>query len=620
MNRKQFFKIYVLIFIALYSEFNLANEEMFVSIPVNKNSDEDKRAVSLSNQNECSINLSGISGKVILSEKITEEKDPFRNIVIRILGIDYSKSDSIFYEYYPDKNGCFNLPNIPFGSAVVLKVWDTSNNYYTKTINAYANPNKNFYEIPLSLESKILSESRSSAELTQYYNKAGICGRAIGLPPGDLLGTKVFVENTNKKIFAANYSNDFFISSQGVTELSMNGYFCVFNLNSCNINEEFCKDNPNYDLNFILKNGETKKFNLVIPATTFSDNNYFDLSAGVLRPVSLYALKDIEKNVWDKANNIKVSTNNSLMLNLEKFKKLNYFSSGDSFIKINYLVNNKNKYNQFFILKPREEIFTAGMLAKIKNYENYVEGEVFVDEENPLTLKVYDPSILNLSQDDNLNKISNKKNGSIFFSFDLEKYNVDRSFVKVELRNIYGELVLDTSINTDDNVFELLNSNTLSLNGLIYNIEPGFYQLFLKSKERNEKEILYTSLIQSFPGKTQIVTEPYEQSQFNNEQNSYVLSSGLSSDSDNVIPWNEKIYTAFLNSDLLFDGVVPNNSDNLRQTLSEQNEIRNNDLNKYSDYELCGVKDIEEKIDEKSLAYAPRNEGIIISLNEYYRL
>ena len=62
-----------------------------------------------------------------------------------------------------------------------------------------------------------------------------------------------------------------------------------------------------------------------------------------------------------------------------------------------------------------------------------------------------------------------------------------------------------------------LNSNTLSLNGLIYNIEPGFYQLFLKSKERNEKEILYTSLIQSFPGKTQIVTEPYEQSQFNSE-------------------------------------------------------------------------------------------------------
>jgi hypothetical protein len=73
LNRKQFFKIYVLIFIALYSEFNLANEEMFVSIPVNKNSDEDKSAVTLSNQNECSINLSGISGKVILSEKITEE-------------------------------------------------------------------------------------------------------------------------------------------------------------------------------------------------------------------------------------------------------------------------------------------------------------------------------------------------------------------------------------------------------------------------------------------------------------------------------------------------------------------------------------------------------------------
>ncbi|WGL61532.1 hypothetical protein QEJ31_08005 [Pigmentibacter sp. JX0631] len=623
MNRKQYFKIYILVFIALYSEFNLANQEMFVNIPLDKKYDEESSNVVIG-QNQCKTIENGISGRIVLENSNINKNDQYKNIVIRILGVDYTKPDGIFYEYYPSDNGCFNLTNIPIGSSIILKIWDTNNVYYSKTVNVYANANSSFYEIPLSLESKISSESRTALVSSQFYNKAGICGQAIGLPPGDLLGTSIYVENANKKIFQANYSNDFYISSANLKTLSMNGYFCVFNLDSCSKNEENCSDNPNYNLYFTLKNGEKKRFNLIIPATSFSDGNFFDLTAGVLRPTELYSLNDVNSYSWiNEKDNAKPFLFNKLVLDNSELNKLSYFATGDNFIRINYSLLDQNNFNQFFIIKPKEEIYTQDMYNRIKNYDNYIEGEVFVDEKNPLKLKIFDPKYVHISKN-TLDLMGNKKFGSIFFSLDLKKYNIDNSFVKIEVRNMNGLLVAESSVSSDkNNNLEIVKSNTLELNGVVHSLEPGLYQFFLKSKDSNNKEILFTTFIQSFSGRTQVVTEPFDQlsiAESLQEKRTYVLNSSTFKLEENIIPWNNEIYKVFLDSDLLIEGIIPSNNADINENIVLKNEIRNNIFALYSAEELCLLpKDLDSKNEVTQYSNQLSDNLVEIDMMKYYK-
>lgn len=623
MNRKLFLKDYIIVFIGLYSVNIFSKQEVYASSAESTSLNNSKDFTEQKDQNVCPRNTNGIAGKIILDSYNISDKNPYQYLVIRLLGVDYSKPENWIYEYYPNENGCFSLPNIPFGSSVFLKIWDTGNYYYNKVVNVYANKNPNFYEIHLTPETKILSESFSASKSVQLYDRAGICGKAIGLSPGDLIGTTIFMENASHKIFHATYSNNLPVSSPDQTGLSMNGYFCVFNLNSCKKNEDICVDNPNYKLNFKLKNGEIKKFDVTIPVTTFSDNNFYDLSAGVLRPVELYSLRDINKGSWKVEKNVKVTMNNSIDLLNEKLKGLSYFSSGDNIVKINYSFKNRKYSNKFFILKPREEIYTQEMYSKINSYQSYIDGEVFVDERHPLKLKIFNPDAFNLDEN-YFSSFMKQAKGAAFFSFDLEKYGIDKNFVQIEVRNIYGDIVLDSN-NTygEKGTLNLLYSDESTLNGIIYNLEPGFYQFFIKSTERQEKDILFTTQIQSYSNKIQVITEPYDlfDNDITEDQNSYILTQSSQSEENDIIPWNKEIYEALLNSDISFDGLDQNNSENLSQMLLEQNEFRKNFFNKYSADMLCNISEFKQS---NQKAEIPGEFGatrlINIDPKDYYKL
>ncbi|WP_158998888.1 hypothetical protein [Pigmentibacter ruber] len=611
MNRKQYFKIYILVFIALYSEFNLANQEMFVNIPSEKNYEDETNNVIVK-QNQCKTIENGISGRIILpnSENIENELE---GIEIRILGIDYSKLENKErYIYKPEKNnGCFNIENIPIGSSILLAIWDTNSKYYTKTVNAYAGASPNLYEIPLILATKVSLESSYASGTPQFYNKAGICGKAKGLSPGDLLGTTIFIENVNKKIFKASYAKELNISSPNLQELSMNGYFCVFNIDSCNKDEENCLDNPNYNLYFTLKNGERKRFSLIIPAATFSDENYFDLTAGVIKPVELYSLNDLNGYSWlYEKDNAKVSIFNKMILEKEELNKLTYFSTGYKFDIINYSLLDQNNFNQFFIIKPKEEFFIQD---RSKNDND--EGLVFIEEKNPLKLKIFNPKHMKIS-DNTIEYLGSKKFGSIFFSLSLEKYNVDNSFVKIEVRNIFGSIIAESSvIGKKNNNIEIIESNNLELNGIVHSLEPGFYQFFLKSKDSNDREIFFTTFIQSFSGRTQIITEPFEQlniAENLQEQNSYVLNYPNLNDIIPKGPQGNEYYDS-----LFDDSKISNNSAEIEKEKEEQNDWRRDIYKQLPDKVFCSSEELlNRKRKQDNVLISMRT--IEIDRNKYY--
>ena len=631
MNRKQFFKLYILIFIVLYSEFNLANQEMFVPLPLS----------GTEQKKECP-RVGAISGRINISDNGYFNPDNYKNIVIRVAGVNYSKPESLLYEYYPNEDGCFSIQNnFHLGSSLLLYIWDTNSKYYYKTINAYVGLKTNYYDISVvPFEDVIYTSEAFSKKLnnnidpidsnveeipaqsntfnpqdsTQSLNNAGLCGYAIGLPPGDIMGTKISMTNARGKRFSAKYYNNNNFPSSKLNKLSMSGHFCFFNLNSCNEYFSECTDNSNYKLSFNLKNGENKDFDLIIPNRTFSDSSVFDLNAAIYRPVQLYSIKDFSTNNWTKTLDVEVNMSKGL-INNESLKGLQYFPVGDDIVKIDYKTSSTEK-DRYFLLKPRAEIFSYDILSSIKDY---TPGEIFVDKNNLVNIKIFDPNALNLSKD-YLAPLYNTNTGSVFFSFDLAKYNSSINSIKLEIRNVYGALVrstlkkniydnetYDSSLNLDDfninglNDLKVLHSNYDSLNGFIYNLKPGYYQLFVKSKTSDGKEdILYTTLVQSFVNKTQVITDFSDEptSVTSDVSKPYVLANADYSNYDvTVIPWDQSTYDSFLNSDLPHHVILPNNADGIRDLNDEKLFVRSNIFNMYSTDVLCGYTMLNKTIE-----------------------
>jgi hypothetical protein len=628
LNRKQFFKLYVLVFIALYSEFNFANREMFVPLPLSGND------ISAAKK-ECP-RVGSISGRIQIFDTKYFNPEYYKNIVIRVSGINYSNPNSILYEYYPDEEGCFSIKNnFHIGSSLLLYIWDTNSKYYYKTINAYVGLKTNYYDISIipfedviytsdAFDKKINenmepynsdNDEVQTESSTQSLNNAGMCGYAVGMSPGDILGTKIMIENSKGKKFKAKYYNHNNLPSSNFKKLSMSGHFCVFNLNSCDENESNCSDNANYKINFNLKNGESKSFDIIIPDRTFSDNSIFDLKAAVYRPLDFYAIKDFNSNVWDKTSDVEVNMTNNLTNN-DSLKGLQYFPVGDDIVKLNYKTS-ATESDRYFKLIPTSELFTSDMFK----YE-YHPGMEFVDKKNIINIRVFDPNALNLNKE-YLAPLYNTNTGSTFFSLDLSRYNTQINSVKLEIRNVYGALVrssvsrnhyrnevYDSSINENDfsanglNDLKIINSNQNYLNGFIYNLKPGYYQIFLVDKKSNGKEeILFTNLVQSFPNKTQVITDSVEPSPNKNSNNdkAYVIASNVIPNQDsNSLQWNPEIEDKFLKSDVPFDVPLKNNSSEINELRNEKLLINSNLFFKYSTDELCGFTRLKTVFLEKN--------------------
>jgi hypothetical protein len=195
--------------------------------------------------------------------------------------------------------------------------------------------------------------------------------------------------------------------------------------------------------------------------------------------------------------------------------------------------------------------------------------------------------------------------------------------VKLEVRNVYGALVrssvsrdyyrnevYDTSISDNDfstnglNDLKIINSNQNYLNGFIYNLKPGYYQIFLVDKKSNGKEeILFTNLVQSFPNRTQVITDSVDPSPNKTHGNdkAYVIASNVITNPDSSsLEWSPEIEEKLLKSNLPFDIPLKSNSSEINELRNESLLIRSNTFFKYNTDELCGFTRLRPVFLEKN--------------------
>ena len=625
MKRSQFFKLYLLIFIVLYSEFNSANQESYLQYPYAGNDPNQSK-------NECP-RVGSISGRIIVPENNNYVMNFNNEIAIRIGGIDYSHEENKRFEYYPDEAGCFAVDSIfPAGSSVSLYIWDKNGFLNNKVVPAYVGLKTNYYDIRLSSYSYIshLSEVFTKG-VKQSFASAGVCGYAIGLSPGDILGTTVNIENTNGKTFTPRYYDYEDIPSPSMDELTENGHFCFFNLNPCENGKSTCTLNSDYyKLSFSLKNGVTRTFNLYLPPYSFSDYNFYDLNTAVYRPIEAFSIKNyfgdfLTSSSWTPVPNFNIRTSDDYSgVNVSKKPNSNdlvFFPLGDDFITLDYKME-LSQSDRFFILKPRAEVFTERFVSMLKGYEP---GQIFVDKNDPILLKIFEPNSLNIKQE-YLTPLYKADLGSLFLSLDLTKYKINKNSAYVFLRDLPGKQV--------SSFVPITNSNNESLNGFFYNLNPGLYQLFIVNGLNGD--ILYSSLVQSFANKTQVITDIIEKGSedLNDKQNSrnqiYIVDAynknNIKNKEVDVIPWNQRTFDNAMGDIYPDDEELPSNSKSIENSHQEQIDIMKNIYNKYRNEELCSFIPIKAKnksskiTEEKFMGIVPKvkflpSEQIINILN-----
>ncbi len=611
MKWTHFYKLYLISFIVLFSEFNTSAQELNLEFPY---------AVNELKQynNECP-RVGSISGRIIVPENENYVSQFNNEIAIRIVGIDYSHEESKRFEYYPDKEGCFAIDNIfPVGSSVSLYIWDKQSILNNKVIPAYVGLKTNYYNISMSSQILISELSKVFSKGTvQALESTGVCGYAIGLSPGDILGTSVNITNIHGKKFTAKYYDHEDIPSIYNNELTENGHFCFFNLNSCEEGMSTCSSNSDYyKLSFFLKNGMTRSFNLYLPRYTFSDYNYYELNAAVYRPIEALSVKnyfgDLLTSSWTSVPKFNLRSSNyysSVDISKKENKSdLVYFPLGDDFITLNYKMESAQS-DRFFILKPRAEIFTDRFVSVLKSYEP---GQIFVDKKDPVLLKIFEPHSLNLKQE-YLSPLYNVNLGSLFLSLGLSKYGINKNFAYVFLRDLSGEQV--------SSFVPIKNSDHQNINGFFYNLNPGMYQLFVVNGLNGD--ILFTSVVQSYANKTQVITDvienvskKYEYNQTQHNQvyvvNSYSKMKNQGQEEIAIIPWNERAYDNSLSDIVPDDGILPNNSKSISDLQQEKIYFKKNIFNKYNSELLCSfkpAKPIAEKIiitENKFMGFIPQ--------------
>lgn len=572
----------------LCSEFNLANQELYAQSSYTDNNFSQSRK-------ECP-RVGAISGRVIVPENDSYVSNYSDEIAIRIGGIDYSHAENKRFEYFPDKEGCFAVDNIfPAGSSVSLYVWDKNGVLNNKVVSAYVGLKTNYYNISLSSYSYVshLSEVFTQG-VKQSFANTGLCGYAIGLAPGDILGTTVNIVNTQGKKFFAKYYDFENIPSSSMKYLTENGHFCFFNLNSCENEKSSCDSNSDYyKLSFSLKNGLTRTFNVYLPPYSFSDHNYYDLNTAVYRPIEAFSMKsyfdDFLTSSWTSVPNFILKTSDDYSsVNVSKNgKELVYFPLGDDFITLNYRTES-NQSDRFFVLKPRAELLTDRLTSVLKEYEP---GQIFVDQNDPILLKIFEPDSLNIKKE-YLSPLYKADFGSLFLSLDLSKYKINKNSAYAFLRDLSGKQI--------SSFVPIINSDNNNLNGFFYDLNPGLYQLFVVNSLNGE--ILLSSLVQSFANKTQVIMmdtvyhslNSVDGKQDQNRQNQvYIVDSynqyKRQEQEVAVIPWNQRTYdNDNAMNEFYFDAdELPSNSKNIEELKQEGVDFRMNIFNKYSSEVLC---------------------------------
>jgi hypothetical protein len=483
--------------------------------------------------------VGSISGQILVPEDNTYLYYYSKEVVIRIAGIDYTQKDSDAFEYTPTQEGCFSIPSFfPVGTTLALYIWDKRGVLNSRLVQVYVGASTNYYTIQLTsyAYSSHLFELHDPTSMRSFAH-SGFCATAGGLSNFELYGSRVALENSFGKTFLAHYFTADHVLAQTEEYLTESGRFCFFNLDPCSKEESQCRSNPGYyKLSFLLKNGEIRNYSVYLLSNSFANDLYFDLKAAVFRPTKVFSVK----NFYDEGANSQWSLDNTVLastsahyapVEFHNNNDLNYFPLTEDFVTISYRFFDQAP-DRFFILKSRGEILNQRTVFLT---EKYVPGQLIVDQKDDVILKVFHPDSVK-SHKEFLDPLFVRDQGSVFVSLDLSVYDENKEFVSIFIKDIFGKEV--------SSFVHLNHVDKKQISGFFYNLEPGLYQLF--ALNRLNGKIFFGSVVQSFGGKTQVITNDVKNDlhfvKENEQRDIYVvntLDQNFHPLPTEVIPWDE---------------------------------------------------------------------------------
>ncbi|BBH51734.1 hypothetical protein [Fluviispira sanaruensis] len=451
----------------------------------------------LQNDNICP-RIGALSGQIMIPEDLNYFKKYSNNIIIRIGGIQYTGAESYSFEFYPDNNGCFSIPKnfVPAGSSFSLYFWDQSGQLNKRILPVYVADVPNYYNVILKTHAYTTALAELfSEDKKQHFENTGMCGYIDGVNPIDISGSQAYLQNNYGKVFTAKYFTADDLPSRELSAMTQSGHFCFFNVNTCSNDEQQCNlESDNYKLNIYLQNGENFNFDLLLSPFSFSDDLLFDLKTSIFRPVNIKELAGGKSMSYLNTPELSLKTSpnySSVNISNEIKNQLVYFPLGNDLLAINYNLPFEKK-GQFFILKTNAELYTKKLLSLQAEYKP---GQVYVDKTSPLILKIFNPNFIKDNKE-YLNPLMTQDLGGTFLALKLNE-NFSANNISVFLRDFAG--------NNYSDFFSIKNKFNNDLMGFFYNIPSGFYQLFVV--DNMTQLIIYTTLVQSIPNKTQVVID-----------------------------------------------------------------------------------------------------------------
>lgn len=442
-------------------------------------------------QNEINQNLefknsvpSFLEGHIIVPNGI----DP-TSIFIQVIGLNSNDKLTSQWIRQVDDKGDFNFNNMfPAGSSVTLMVWDSSGLLDKRYLPAAVTKNGGSYTINLNRTAFTRDLSRTFFQ-EQDSMLAGICGQVVGLAANEIEGAHVSLNEMHGNLtFQANYFDNQNLPAPTQTQLSANGYFCVFNAASSN-------DLFYYSILVELKNGVVRSFKVFLPPTSFINDIELDVKSALYRPIQSFVWHPTAQNAWLGINSIQLTTSADYSPITVQKKESVFFPLGEEFLTIEYNTNNNDWKNRFFILQSRTELFNQNILDSMSNH--YSPGQTYADTLNPVVLKIFDPTLVK-GIENFLEPLHANTQGSAFVHIDLSEFGIEKNNASVFLRNMSGETISQFQpITTAD------SSTETEVSGFFYFIPPGVYQLYVTDLNQN---VLWTQIVQSFPNKTQVLT------------------------------------------------------------------------------------------------------------------
>ncbi len=456
---------------------------------------------STSEGQDFSAQTTTIRGKVVVPNGVDA-----RTVYLRIAGTPF--------QIPADADGTFEFQEIPVGSKMELLIWDTGGSLSRRLVPVAASDLNIEKIIELEIAS-FADEVSASFGVRQNLTESGFCAR-IGLAnPLLALGAQVEIEGSEEHEGPYFFNNNN-LPEQGLTEVTEDSRFCVFNVKS-----------ELLSATVQLVNGTRRSFTVHLKPSVFESLLDFDMESAIYRPVAPLELVDSSEAMaahnrndlldmgniaakkwvagtegasWTPVSHVALGTDRayaSVPLENDPLEGAVYFPTGEDFVEVNWSSDGVSN-GEGFRLISREELVTEKIAQKIDKLGT-MKG-IFQDRTKPLDLKLLGVGGPMELQALLAGESISSEQGAAFVSLNLAKLNLEYSDVRISLRDSWsGERVGDFSFVPPAEG----TKNPRFVRGFFTNIPPGQYTLMVTDKSGAVK---WLDIVRSRSGSFQILT------------------------------------------------------------------------------------------------------------------